>query len=407
MPMSSMLPLGPGAPIWSATGPNDRDRPGAGLASGHDFASLDPLVLTRDAAVQAAARAALHRRHLVATQGGADPDPPRLAAGLAGRIARFVALPTAITFASGEAAIRATLRGLLRPGDQVIVDAGSHPAMFETVRASAARFCRSPAGSFDAVERRLTRLTRQRQGGRILVAVPAVARLSSVSVHLADLVALCAVYRAVLVVDVSQDLGLIGQTGRGLMEVEGCLGRVDVVHGGLDEAFGTTGGFAAFRDPSLQGKSLADPLDGARVPPLLAAFDLLDSAEGQARRRRLHGNALRLRNHLMADGLRVMGQPSPVVPVRLDPQTARALTALLRSAGPVVPLLQAPVVAGRAPRWHIRPRSDHGPADIDNLAELIHDASRSLSRRIRLRPKAQPPTDSPGPQVLGVSPPPA
>jgi 7-keto-8-aminopelargonate synthetase-like enzyme len=170
------------------------------------------------------------------------------------------------------------------------------------------------------------------------------------------------------------------------MEIHGATGRVDVVVGSLAKCFGAGGGFAAVRDPDLrpalrQVQWSTTALSAVNASAIAAAFDLVDGPEGRRRRRHLHGNSLRLRNHLMADGLRVMGQASHLVPVRLPPATARARTDLLRSAGPQVTLLQAPVVAAHAPRWRIQLTADHSAADIDDLAELIRDVTRAFDRQ--------------------------
>ena len=85
-----------------------------------------------------------------------------------------------------------------------------------------------------------------------------------------------------------------------------------------------------------------------------------------------------------------MGKASPLVPVLLPAPTALARTALLESAGPLVTLLQAPSVAGHAPRWRLQLTADHSPADIDDLAELIRDVTRAFDRRPTPRPADRP-----------------
>jgi 7-keto-8-aminopelargonate synthetase-like enzyme len=352
--------------------------------TGLDFTRQDYLALAAHPAIRAAALSALGEAHPSACAAAVTELETRLAA--------FLSLPRAFAFASGTEAIRATLFGLLRPDDDVLVDSGAHPAMAETVLAARARLHRSPAAQFDAMERRLARLWRQRRPGRIFIAVPAISAQGSQMADLAELTALARRYGACLIADVSHDLGALGQDGRGVQELQGCLGRIDVLVGSLARSFAAPGGFAALRDPSALdprrpgAPHLARP-NTVQARVILTALDLLDSAEGRRRRRRLHGCALRLRNHLMADGLKVMGQASPFVPVRLPMQTAQARTDLLQSAGPRVSLVQSPTVARHAPRWHIQLCADHGAADIDDLAELIRDVSRVFDRQSR-RPTA-------------------
>lgn len=353
---------------------------------GMNFALQDYLGLAAHPAVRSAALAALGQHRLAA------PGPaPRLGLtapvlALETRIAAFLRLPVATTFASGSDAIRHTLRAILRPEDDVIVDSDAHPAMFETVLLSRARLHRSPAASVDGVERRLSRLARQPHRGRLVIAVPAISTHGSRIAELAELAALARPHDALLIVDVSHDLGAMGQSGGGVMEIQACLGRVDVVLGSFAKCFGAAGGFAAYRDPALkpvlrQGQWQTTALSPVSAAAILAALDIVTAPEGRRRRRNLHGIALRLRNHLMADGIKVMGKASPLVPVLLPAPTALARTALLESAGPLVTLLQAPSVAGHAPRWRLQLTADHSPADIDDLAELIRDVTRAFDRK--------------------------
>jgi 7-keto-8-aminopelargonate synthetase-like enzyme len=310
-------------------------------------------------------------------------DPAKPVATLESRLARFLGLPSVTACASGSDAIRAVLEAVLRPGDHLIADVGAHPAMFETTLAAQAHLLRCPAGSLAAVERRLLRLSRQQLKGRIFLAVPTVSAHASRVADLAELSALARAYGAILIADVTHDLGAMGQNGGGVMEIQGCMGRIDIVLGSLAKSFGTSGGFAAFRDPALRHavkEQRAPALAPANARVILAAIDIVDSPEGRRRRRSLHGAALRLRNHLMADGVRVMGQTSPLVLVRLPPLTALPRTALLESAGPKVTLLQAPVVSAHAPRWRFQLKASHGAADIDDLAELIRDVTRAFDR---------------------------
>ncbi len=352
--------------------PADRLRPGA------DFASLNALGLTARTEPDAAV----------------GPTMPDLA--LEQRIAAQLRLPKAVIYASGTDAIRYTVAALLRPGDQVLVDAGSDPAMFGTVLASRAHLHRFPSGSVEAVERRLRRLSRQPHHGRLVIAVPAVSALGS---RVSDIAGLCDLARqhgALLIVDASQDFGTMGLNGGGVPEIQNCLGRADVVLGSLSRCFGRPGGFAAFRDldPSRVARHAPRLSSGAVAALTLVAAKVL-GAPGRDLRRNLLGVSLRLRNHLMADGARVLGSASPFVPVLLPPLTALPRTALLESAGPRVTLLLPPTVAPQAPRWRIELGTRHTLSDIDDLADLIRDVSRAFDRRpFRARSGLYPFTDA-------------
>jgi 7-keto-8-aminopelargonate synthetase-like enzyme len=386
-PVSSVFALSGRSDVWTADDPAnglarlldggllragpapapDEQRPGL------DFSTQDYLGLATHPAVRTAALG----------QTAMDPTLPAGAIrALEARLATVLRLPHAVTYVSGSDAIRHSLAATLCPDDDVLVDSGAPFTMFETVLATGARLHRFPSGSLDAVERRMTRLCRQPRRGRLMITVPAVSAHGSNVADLAELAALARLHGALLVVDVSHDLGAIGQDGGGVMEVQGCLGRADIVLGSLAKCFGAGGGFAAVRDPILAQtlRHSAKSVSPQHASILLAAAGIAFSPEGRDRRRNLHGIALRLRNHLMADGTRPMGSASPLVPVLLPPATALPRTALLHSAGPLVTLLQAPKVPLHAPRWRIQLSAGHGPADIDDLAELIRDVSRAFNR---------------------------
>lgn len=361
--------LGSDPSIGGATG-----RPGL------SFASQDYLGLASHPAVRAAANPAPGQR--LTDDKGRQTTGAALIRALEARLAGILNLPCAATFASGSDAIRQTLAAILSPEDEVLIDSAAPSAMFDTVLDCRAGLHRFPSGSIEAIERRLIRLVRQRPRGRLVIAVPAVSAHGSKLADLAELSLLARLHNALLIVDVSHDLGAMGQDGGGVMEIQGCLGRIDVVVGSLAKCFGADGGFAAFRDPDLGAdiRRDASPLAPPNASAILAATEIAFGPEGRRRRRNLHGISLRLRNHLMADGARIMGTASPLVPILLPAKTALPRTALLESAGPRVTLLQAPIVPLHAPRWRIQLNAMHGPADIDDLAELIRDVSRAFDR---------------------------
>lgn len=352
------------------------------------FAVQDYLALAGHPALRRAADAILHDRAHGPSVILPDSSPTAPVLALERRIAAFLSLGCAVAYPSGTEAVRRIFRALLAPQDSVIVDSGAVLAMSETVLATGARLLRSPPGSVEGVERRLRRLSVASGPGRIWVAVPAISPYGSTMADLAALSAVCRQHGAGLIVDVTHDLGSMAPGGGGVMEIQGIQGCADIVVGSFAECFGAPGGFAAFQDQRLKdrlraGRVQAKALSPAFAATILAALDIAESSEGSRLRRRLHANTLRLRNHLMADGVPVLGHPSPLVPVRLPKTSALARTELVESAGVAVTLLQSPHVAARAPRWRLELNARHSLADIDDLADLVRDVTRIFDRRAR------------------------
>jgi glycine C-acetyltransferase len=185
---------------------------------------------------------------------------------------------------------------------------------------------------------------------------------------------------------VAHDFGSVGTGGLGVMEVQGLIGRVDVVVGSFAKTFGCNGGFVASRKAPFHlalrlgaaGQAQSAALSPLQAAVILAAFDLVFAAEGARRRARLMANALRLRNRLVIEGFHVTGQPAPLVSVVFQGALfARAITAEAARRGVLVNLLEQPHVARHAPRWRVQLMSEHTIADIDRLAEVAV-AARAL-----------------------------
>jgi glycine C-acetyltransferase len=343
--------------------PEEGARPGA-----LDFVSQDHLNLATHPAVQAAARLAMERFGLVGAEGEALRE-------LEQRVARFLGYADCTLLPSGLAARQAVIAALAGPGDHVLLD----EAVTAGLRAGAGGSGAATHGfahlSNEAALRQLARLRAAAPEAGILVATESLFAHDSAAPDLPGLQALCRQYRATLLVDVTQDLGVLGSDGRGHLAAQGMLGLADIVTGGFCRGFGSPGGFVAARTPSLRlglRPRGALPLQAAIV---LAAFDMVVSFEGAARRERVLRQAVLLRDGLQAAGFTVLGEPSPMVPVLLGPPAlARLMTRHAREGGARLELVEPPDVAAQACRWVLQLRADHTPAQMRRMVGIAREA---------------------------------
>jgi 7-keto-8-aminopelargonate synthetase-like enzyme len=353
------------------------DRAGRSMA-GLNFSSLDYLGLSsHDAVIDAVARAA--RKLTLASGGTAGMTglSPQLLA-LERRVALSLGMADATVFPSGFHAGQAAVATLLGRGDHAVIDAHAHAGLRTGARLSGATLHSYPHASLDGAERRLSRLRRSEPKAGLLVATSAFFPDTATIPDLIGLSEICAAYRAKLLVDVAHDFGVLGPKGLGVLELQGLLGRADVVVGSFAKSFASNGGFVASQSTSFQlglrlgaaGQSQSATLSALQASVILAAFDIIQSADGARRRARLMTNALRLRNRLVVDGFHVSGHPGPLVPVLLRGTIfARAITAEMARQGVLVNLMEAPQVPRHAPRWRLQLMSEHTIADIDRLAQ--------------------------------------
>jgi 7-keto-8-aminopelargonate synthetase-like enzyme len=193
---------------------------------------------------------------------------------------------------------------------------------------------------------------------------------------LLEIVALKEKYGAWLMVDEAHATGIIGRNGRGLADELRVSSRIEVQMGTLGKAMGASGGYIC------GSRALIDYLinrarpfifSTAPVPAAAAAatagIELVESAEGEARRK-----ALQHRVHELVSTCNL--QPatcnSAVIPLILGDETA-ALDAAkkLRDEHIFVPAIRYPTVARGEARLRITLTAAHTADDVAKLCAAL------------------------------------
>lgn len=347
---------------------------------GVNLANQDYLNLSSHPSVQGAANRAIadFGVHSAGSAVLMGLTPPVVA--LERTMAAYTACREATVFPTGWGAGYGVIRALVRPGDHVVIDMLAHACLREAALAATPNVHRFPHLSTDGVARRLSRLRESYPAAGILVVTESLFSMDSDVPDLGALQLLCARHRATLMVDVAHDLGAIGPTGRGALEMQGMLGEVDVVMGSFSKVFASNGGFVASHHPALRHalrfgsgpQTFSNALSPVQAAAVLAALEVVQSVEGARRRDRLMSNAKALRAAMKEVGFRVLGEPSPIVPVVLgDDGLSRRLTAAVLNEGGVVNLVEHPAVARNACRWRLQVMADHEPEDIADFAAAV------------------------------------
>jgi glycine C-acetyltransferase len=239
---------------------------------------------------------------------------------------------------------------LLTDEDTVISDALNHASIIDGIRLCKAKRLRYANGDMDELELRLKEAEASR---RVLIATDGVFSMDG---YIADLPAICDLaerFGAMVMVDDSHAVGVLGAHGRGSPEHHGVTERIDIVTGTLGKALGGGGGgYTSGRREIVQLlRQRSRPyLFSNSITPVVAAgslrsLELLTASTELVDR--LRSNT-RLFRSLMADApVEVLAGEGPIVPVmigdeqRLAPITAAAFADGLHVVGfsyPVVPL---------------------------------------------------------------------
>ena len=363
------------------------DRAGRPMA-GLNFAAQDYLSLSSHPAVVAAARDAAQTFGVHSAGSSALMGLSTLTTTLEEIVARFVRTDEALVFPTGWGAGYAAIRALVRPTDHIVIDMLAHNCLTEAAFAATPNVHRFPHCSTDGVARRLERLRAEHPDAGILVVTEGIFSMDADIPDIAALQTLARYYRATLLVDVAHDLGATGKDGRGTLADQDMLGKVDVVMGSFSKTFAGNGGFVASNHPGLKlalrlttgPQTFTNAMSPVQAAAVSAAFGIVDSPEGQTRRKALADNSHSLRRQLADARFEVFGLPGPIVPVRIGSNAfSRRLTASALASGAIVNLIEYPAVARNACRWRLQVMADHSPTDLADFVQIVTAARDGLS----------------------------
>jgi len=347
------------------------------------FASYDYLGLAGDARVVEASVDATRRW-------GTSVSASRLVSGeraihreLEQAIARFLGAEDALAFVSGHATNVTTIPCLVGEGDLVIADALAHDSIVQGARLSGARRLVFPHNDWAALDALLRDLRARYR--RVLIVIEGVYSADGDIPDLPRFVEIKRRHAALLMVDEAHSLGVLGATGRGVLEHAGvAAGEVDVLMGTLSKALASCGGYIAGSARLVRYLRYAAPgfvfsvgLAPANAAAALAALRVLDAEPSRVAS--LHRNADEFLALARAAGVDVGGSAgTPVIPAIVgDSLRAIRVAARLRELGVSAPPMVAPSVPERLARLRFFVTARHEAAQLTEaaaaLARALHE----------------------------------
>src|SRR5579862_5768118 len=289
------------------------------------------------------------------------------------RLSAFLGTDDTILFSSCFDANGGLFEALLTDEDAVISDALNHASIIDGIRLCKAQRLRYANGDMDELEARLIEAAGAR---RRLIATDGVFSMDGYLAQLDRICELAERHDALVMVDDSHAVGVVGPTGRGTPEHHGVIERVDIVTGTLGKAVGgASGGYVSGRReivellrqrarPYLFSNSLAPPVVAASV----RALELIQASAEL--RDRLRGNTAHFRARMTELGFDVLPGEHPIVPVMIgDEVTAAAFSARLVDLGVYAVSFSYPVVPRGTARIRTQMSAAHTTADLDFAAE--------------------------------------
>ena len=275
---------------------------------------------------------------------------------------------------------------LLGEEDAVISDELNHASIVDGIRLCKAKRFRYRNNDMADLEARLAEA--DAAGARFkLIATDGVFSMDGIVANLRAICELAERNRALVMVDDSHAVGIVGEGGRGTPEVCGVEGRIDILTGTLGKALGgASGGYTSGRTaiiellrqrsrPYLFSNSVPPPI----VAATLAVLELLSSVEGAELRRRLHANGERFRRGMADAGFDLVAGNHPIIPVMLgDATLATRIADALLAKGIYVIGFSYPVVPKGKARIRTQMSAAHSKDQIDRAVTAFAEVGRAL-----------------------------
>ncbi|WP_207424307.1 aminotransferase class I/II-fold pyridoxal phosphate-dependent enzyme [Desertivirga brevis] len=296
------------------------------------------------------------------------------------KIAAFFKRKDAILYTTGYTANSASLISLLRKQDIAILDMAVHASMYEGCAYTNVKTF--PHNNLDALERILQN-TKDTYRTRAVV-IDGVYSQDGDLAPLNRIVELTKAYGAFLVVDDAHGTGVLGKSGRGLIEVYDLFHEIDMITGTFSKTFGNIGGYVIAKPEIINylkyqsRQHLFSVTATPAVHGIIKAIDLID--EEPQWMNRLWNNIDYLKNGLVDLGFNIGNTQSAIIPVKIgDPVLNAESARILLNEGIYVNPIMYPAVSRKDARIRLSVMATHTTENLDKalnafqkVKSLIH-----------------------------------
>jgi glycine C-acetyltransferase len=298
-------------------------------------------------------------------------------------VSEFLGMDDTILYSSCFDANGGLFETLLTPDDAIISDALNHASIIDGVRLCKAQRSIYSNSNMEELEERL----KGTQDCRIrLIATDGVFSMDGTIANLKAICDLADQYNALVMVDDSHAVGVLGKRGRGTHEHCDVMGRVDILTGTFGKALGgASGGYTSARQevidllrqrsrPYLFSNTLAPSIAAATI----RALELISSSSDLVCR--LDTNTVYFRMKMKEAGFDVPDGEHPIIPIMLgEARLATAMADRLLEMGIYVVGFSFPVVPKGQARIRVQISAAHTVENLDYAVEQFATARKELA----------------------------
>jgi glycine C-acetyltransferase len=300
------------------------------------------------------------------------------------KISTFLGTEDTILYAAAFDANGGVFEPLFGEKDAIISDSLNHASIIDGVRLTKSMRYRYEHNSMEDLEAKLKEAIAAGAVQKIIVTDGAFSMDGTIA-QLDKIVELAEKYEALVMTDECHSTGFLGETGRGVHELKGVMGRVDIITGTLGKALGgASGGFTSGKKeiidllrqrsrPYLFSNTLAPSITGASI----AVFDLL--SQTTALRDTLEANTTYFREKITAAGFDIKAGTHPIIPIMLyDAVVSQKMAEKLLEKGIYVIGFYYPVVAKGQARIRVQISAAHTRVHLDQAIQAFIEVGKEL-----------------------------
>ncbi|MCX6202751.1 MAG: glycine C-acetyltransferase [Bacteroidetes bacterium] len=300
------------------------------------------------------------------------------------KISTFLGTEDTILYAAAFDANGGVFEPLLGEKDAIISDALNHASIIDGIRLCKSMRYRYDHNSMEDLEAKL-KLAMADGAQQKMIVTDSVFSMDGTIAQLDKIVALAEKYEALIMIDECHSSGFMGKTGRGVHELKGVMGKIDIITGTLGKALGgASGGFTSGRKeiidllrqrsrPYLFSNTLAPSITGASI----AVFDLLSKTT--TLRDKLEENTKYFREKILAAGFDIKPGEHPIIPIMLyDAVVSQKMAEKLLEKGIYVIGFYYPVVAKGQARIRVQISAGHSKEQLDHAITSFIEVGKEL-----------------------------
>ncbi len=300
------------------------------------------------------------------------------------KISTFLGTEDTILYAAAFDANGGVFEPLFGEKDAIISDSLNHASIIDGVRLTKSMRYRYEHNSMEDLEAKLKEAIAAGAVQKIIVTDGAFSMDGTIA-QLDKIVELAEKYEALVMTDECHSTGFLGKTGRGVHELKGVMGKVDIITGTLGKALGgASGGFTSGKKeiidllrqrsrPYLFSNTLAPSITGASI----AVFDLL--SQTTELRDVLEANTTYFREKITAAGFDIKPGTHPIIPIMLyDAVISQQMAEKLLEKGIYVIGFYYPVVAKGQARIRVQISAAHTRAHLDQAIAAFVEVGKEL-----------------------------